>query len=47
MTLKLAAPDRLVVEDGGAKGSTWDIIRRDDGGIGWLRHGSRLVPRVQ
>jgi len=47
MTLRLAAPDRLVVADGDAKGSTWDIVRRDDGSIGWLRHASRLVPRVE
>ena len=46
MTLELAAPDRLVVVDGESKGSTWDIVRDDDGRVAWLRHASRLARRV-
>lgn len=45
-TLVLCAPDRLLVVDGPSAGQTVDVVRRDDGAIGWLRAGLRLHRRV-
>jgi CubicO group peptidase (beta-lactamase class C family) len=45
MTLAPSAPDRLVVLDGAFKHSPIDIVRREDGSIGWLRFGLRLFAR--
>ncbi len=45
MTLGVIAPDRLMVLDGGMVEAKADVIRRDDGSIGWLRAGGRLLAR--
>jgi CubicO group peptidase (beta-lactamase class C family) len=42
MTLALCAPDRLVVLDGAFKDGIVDVVRKDDGSIGWLRFSLRL-----
>ena len=47
MTATLApyAPDRFVITDGPRQGSRVEIIRNEDGSIGWLRIGSRIHAR--
>ncbi len=45
-TLDLCEKDRLVVLDGPGKSGTADILRREDGAIGWLRYG-RIHRRVE
>jgi hypothetical protein len=46
-TVGVIAPDRLMVLDGGMAEAKLDVIRRDDGTIGWLRSGGRLLRRVE
>ncbi len=46
VTLALCAPDRLLALDGPTQGETVDIVRKDDGSIGWLRVGARLHAQV-
>ncbi|MBN1562400.1 MAG: beta-lactamase family protein [Anaerolineae bacterium] len=45
-TLGRCEEDRLLVLDGPLQGNTFDMIRRADGTIGWLREASRICPRV-
>jgi hypothetical protein len=45
MSLTLCEKDRLLVLDGGMKGSTAEVVRRPDGSIGWLRMGGRVHAR--
>ncbi|MBN1261560.1 MAG: beta-lactamase family protein [Anaerolineae bacterium] len=45
MTCALWAPDRLVVLDGFREGVRFDLLRRPDGSIGWLRDGDTLYAR--
>jgi hypothetical protein len=44
-TLVPCAPDRLLVLDGPSAGQTVDVVRQDDGSIGWLRSRLRLHAR--
>ena len=46
-TLVPCAPDRLQVVDGPSAGRMIDVVRRDDGSIGWLRSGLRLHVRMR
>ena len=39
MPLALTEKDRLLITDGPLKNTRADIIRREDGSIGWLRAG--------
>ena len=45
VTLGMCERDRLLVLDGPRKGYRGDVIRREDGAIGWLRLGGRLHVR--
>lgn len=45
-TVDLCGPDRLIVVNGDGKGGTADVVRHDDGSIGYLRMGGRLLKRV-
>jgi hypothetical protein len=45
-TLGICEEDRLIVLDGPNKSDTAEIIRVDDGSIGWLRYG-RLHKRIE
>ena len=45
VTLALCERDRLLVLDGPRKGDRGDVVRREDGAIGWLRAGGRLHVR--
>ena len=47
MALGLCEPDRLLVLDGAAKGDRMDVLRNEDGSIGWLRIGGRLRVREE
>jgi len=42
MSLARCQKDRLLVLDGPVKGFTVDIVRKEDGSIGWLRFGGRI-----
>jgi dihydroorotase len=44
-TLARYAPDRFVITDGPRQGSRIEIIRNEDGSIGWLRIGGRIHAR--
>jgi CubicO group peptidase (beta-lactamase class C family) len=46
VALGLCERDRLLVLDGRSKGDTADVIRREDGSIGWIRLGGRLHSRT-
>jgi hypothetical protein len=39
--------DRLVVLDGPMKDGTADVVRKEDGSIGWLRAGGRIYRRIE
>lgn len=39
------APDRLICLEGPARGSRIEILRNDDGSVGWIRHRYRLHKR--
>jgi len=41
----LTGKDRLTITDGLMKGAVVDIIRKEDGSIGWLRHSNRIHVR--
>jgi CubicO group peptidase (beta-lactamase class C family) len=45
-TLALCETDRLIVLDGMMKDGTAEVIRKEDGSIGWLRAGGRLLKRL-
>jgi hypothetical protein len=45
-TVGLVEEDRLMVLDGPMKSSLIDVIRKEDGSIGWLRAG-RLHKRIE
>jgi len=47
MSLGLSEKDRLQVLDGPSKGAAWDVVRKADGTIGWLRVGARIHPQVE
>jgi hypothetical protein len=47
MSVALCAKDRLLVLDGPAKDAMGDVIRNDDGSIGWLRFSGRLHTREE
>jgi len=42
MQIMLCEQDRLLVLDGDYKDAKLDVLRRDDGSIGWLRMGGRI-----
>jgi CubicO group peptidase (beta-lactamase class C family) len=44
-TLQLCGSDRLIIPDGPLKGMLIDMIRREDGTIGWLRIFDRICVR--
>ncbi|MBN1318550.1 MAG: hypothetical protein JXA42_23925, partial [Anaerolineales bacterium] len=45
-TMALCEEDRLVVLDGDMKDVVFDVIRKQDGAIGWLRDGYRIHKRL-
>lgn len=45
MTMTLCEKDRLLVQDGPYKGATAEVVRREDGTIGWLRVSGRIHVR--
>jgi CubicO group peptidase (beta-lactamase class C family) len=47
MTVGLCEPDRLLILDGDTKGDRVDVIRKEDGSIGWLRRSGRLHVRTK
>ena len=44
-TLQLCAEDQLMVVDGSMQGMTIDMIRREDGTIGWMHFFARISVR--
>ncbi len=47
MSLGLFEKDLLQVLDGPFKGSAWDVVRKADGSVGWLRVGARIHAKVE
>lgn len=47
MSLGLSEKDSLQVLDGPGKGAVWEVVRKADGSIGWLRVGARIHPKVE
>lgn len=45
-TLQKCDQDRMIVTDGGMSGMTLDMIRGEDGAVGWLRFFMRISKRV-
>jgi hypothetical protein len=45
MTLASCRPDQLIILDGACKDDIVDVVRNEDGSIGWLRFSLRLYAR--
>lgn len=46
MNLIVSQKDRIIVMDGASKGSRLDIVRNEDGSVGWIRFGGRIYSRL-
>ncbi|MEJ2132359.1 MAG: serine hydrolase, partial [Gammaproteobacteria bacterium] len=46
VSLTVGPNDSLYVQDGQARGFLWDVVRKSDGSVGWLRIGGRILRKL-